>query len=70
MKHQIQCVGAKGILGPAVSCEKPSSSFSTATIEPPFISSAIFLFVEFGSLFKRRSIEISGRNDKEKIQNI
>jgi len=27
MKHQINCVGAQDALGPAVSCEKPSSIF-------------------------------------------
>ena len=42
LKHQINYVGAQGALGPAVSCEKPSSIFSNAKIELSFRSSIIF----------------------------
>jgi hypothetical protein len=42
MKQQINCVGAQGALGPAVSCEKSSFISSSATLELSFSSTIIF----------------------------
>jgi hypothetical protein len=47
MQHQMNCVGAKGALVPAVCCEKPNSIFFHASLELSFSSSIIVPIPEF-----------------------